>query len=701
MAFNELLPRLMATENLKIQHAKVSTASFNLKDRILMLPIFAADLDPNVYELFVGHEVGHALETPLEGWHNAVVPEFTQTLPNKGRGFKSYLNVIEDARIERLIKNRYPGLRKQFFTGYFHLFKNDFFGPAAKSPSALLLIDRINLYYKVGALTMVTFTAEEREFLKRIDAALTFEDVKNISVDVYRYCAEENTKKDQIEASTSVGTPTEGEGEGAGADGEDFGDDDGDEGEDSKGKKVSEKNSENPEEGRTGAGDIGSVTDYSFSNNIKTLNANNLGAAKYIAIEPANINDHVIPAATVLKEYEINWYKTPDHQGLHKKFLAKNNQYISHLAKEFELRKNARAVAKAKQSKTGALDNAKLYSYKFNDELFKSITTVPNGKNHGLVIIIDWSSSMTENLAATLEQSLILVHFCKKVNIPFRVYCFMSGYSATPISGISREEFEVRYEEEYYKKDVLTYTYQSQLAELLSDSMPRSMFAAMSNKLYETIAAYTRPTEKNIYRTGMSGHLTKTMTLSGTPLHQSILLSRYIIEDFRKSKKLDIVNTIFLSDGDGNTLSSNRKTEHNAVFTDSVTKKSIKAGKSWRARGQMIDLVNLVRDITGSKFIGFYICDCRLRSILSLVDDKNKAKDVKVLITKENYAAIDDMGFDEYYVIPGGNVLTIQSDELDIPAGQTKSKILSAVKKNQARKNYSRVMLNRFIRSIA
>ena len=69
----------------------------------------------NLYDLLVGHEVGHAWETPAEGWHNA--------LSGNKPGFKSYLNVIEDARIERKIKSRYPGLAPAFYSAYKEIFE--------------------------------------------------------------------------------------------------------------------------------------------------------------------------------------------------------------------------------------------------------------------------------------------------------------------------------------------------------------------------------------------------------------------------------------------------------------------------------------------------------------------------------------------------------------------------------------------------
>ena len=61
----ETLAKLLATENLIVEHRKVSTASFDVENRVLTLPMWerASNL---VYDLLVGHEVGHALYTPNE-----------------------------------------------------------------------------------------------------------------------------------------------------------------------------------------------------------------------------------------------------------------------------------------------------------------------------------------------------------------------------------------------------------------------------------------------------------------------------------------------------------------------------------------------------------------------------------------------------------------------------------------------------------
>ena len=133
-----ILAKLLATENLTVEHRQVQTASFDVNSRVLTLPIWK-DASGTIYDLLVGHEVGHALYTPNE----------TFDAP------KDFVNVIEDARIERMMKKTYPGLRKSFYDGYSELWDRDFFGVRGEDLSLIPFIDRINLYYKVGAAAMI------------------------------------------------------------------------------------------------------------------------------------------------------------------------------------------------------------------------------------------------------------------------------------------------------------------------------------------------------------------------------------------------------------------------------------------------------------------------------------------------------------------------------------------------------------------
>ena len=61
------LAKLLATEDLVVEHKKVETACFNVHTRVLTLPMWEK-ASGTVYDLLVGHEVGHALYTPDEDW---------------------------------------------------------------------------------------------------------------------------------------------------------------------------------------------------------------------------------------------------------------------------------------------------------------------------------------------------------------------------------------------------------------------------------------------------------------------------------------------------------------------------------------------------------------------------------------------------------------------------------------------------------
>ena len=101
------------------------------------------------------------------------------------------------------------------------------------------------------------------------------------------------------------------------------------------------------------------------------------------------------------------------------KFKKDAQKEVNYLVKEFECKKSAAAYARATTSRTGILDTAVLHTYKFNEDLFKKVSVVPDGKNHGLIFILDWSGSMQNVMMDTIKQLFNLVWFCKKVNIPF------------------------------------------------------------------------------------------------------------------------------------------------------------------------------------------------------------------------------------------------------------------------------------------
>ena len=185
------LAKLLATENLNVEHRKVETAYFDVQNRILCLPIWK-DVSSSVYDLLVGHEVGHALYTPMD------YAEAQKDVP------QDILNVLEDVRVEKLMKRRYPGLAKSFFHGYTELDQKNFFELEGKDLSKMALIDRINVHFKIGVIgnrTIVHFERDEMQFINRAADTESFEDVVQLGMDLMEFLKQK--KQEEIEVPSN------------------------------------------------------------------------------------------------------------------------------------------------------------------------------------------------------------------------------------------------------------------------------------------------------------------------------------------------------------------------------------------------------------------------------------------------------------------------------------------------------------------
>ena len=184
------LAKLLATENIEVQENAVQTASFDVKDRILTIPIFKEEQkSKHVYDMLVGHEVSHALHTPSDGWMN---------MKDRSQEFRSFVNVIEDARIDKLIQKKYPGLTKDYLLGFKKMYKDNFFGTKGKDFSEYALIDKINMYFKSSKTLDFNFNKKENHFVKLVDACKSFADVQKLAEDILGYCKEELKKTPQL-----------------------------------------------------------------------------------------------------------------------------------------------------------------------------------------------------------------------------------------------------------------------------------------------------------------------------------------------------------------------------------------------------------------------------------------------------------------------------------------------------------------------
>ncbi|NBT78624.1 MAG: hypothetical protein EBT04_09250, partial [Betaproteobacteria bacterium] len=213
-AAKSMLARLLATENISVVHQNIPTAFFDLKTRSLHLPMWS-NASGSLYDMLVGHEVAHALFTPVDGWRTAIDAISAATGCDNNTA-KQYLNIVEDARIERLIQTKFRGLKADFISAYKTLMEREFFGDLSNT-NAMILADRFNLHFKCGvhAGTLIRFTVDEAAFVTRGETVSTWAEVAALAQDMIVWAQEQ--AKQQQQDSQSQEMPEDGE---DGADGE-------------------------------------------------------------------------------------------------------------------------------------------------------------------------------------------------------------------------------------------------------------------------------------------------------------------------------------------------------------------------------------------------------------------------------------------------------------------------------------------------
>lgn len=731
------LGKLLASENIRVEHRQISGPFFDVRDRVLALPMWK-NVDGDLYDLMIGHEVGHALFTPTEGW--------AAKIEEHGKDYKTYLNLVEDARIERMMKDKYPGLRKPMYNGYTELVERGFFGGPLSDMKALPFADRVNVYFKLGVRSMVTFTDTEQNLVDRIGTATTWDEVEELAYELYRMS---NTEKKDMEATFL----TLMENLEYIQDAIDNGNIEQVEGTDQLENTVQDMIQKLREAGKEEMADkleamsqnmrqkiaewMKSDTPYSITENTmkeqeETLIDTSAYPPLYVTWPKLRLEDWVIPARVTHKLMVFHPDLMNKREEIYTKFMSGNKAYINYLVKEFELRRNAKQFAKAKVSKTGDLDMDKIWKYRLSEDLFMQTTIVPNGKNHGMLMIVDMSGSMTTNMAGTLEQIVSMAAFCRKVNIPFDVYGFIDNEHA-------RAEFHeagIDFDAIMYNRNAPASTALSinitnfRMKQLVHSTMRTVEFNdAIKNLLVlaHTFSVASKP--YYAYSAQSAAPIPRTMQLGGTPLNEAIMVLRYIAEKFKKDTKIEILNTIILTDGDASyrlgTPDKGRVNYYNVILNDPHSSSSVIIGT--RHHKGTHEYLEMYKNITGSRVVGFYLMSGRnfRKEIFSKFCDTEYAmggigdssqygafdkdssqygafdKQYKNEFLKHRYFGLKTKGYDTYFMVPG-NDLEIDNITMDtVLANPAKTTLLKAFKKMQTSKSISRVFLNKFIQQVS
>ena len=722
---SDLSARLLATENLSVQRAPTRTASFDVKSRVLTLPLWK-DMTPEIEDMLVGHEVGHALYT---------TEEYFEPIKENPK-IMTYLNVLEDVRIEKLIKRKYPGLRKRMNEGYKQLNDRDFFGvKQVQDLDNLLLIDKINLYFKAGFSCGVEFTPEEKQFANRAERTETVDEVVELAEEIWAYSKQqlEEKKKKALENQTPEDIQdleeqedTDGEFDDSDIDFDDF--EETDEEQDQKLKPVKQKSSteekkEEQESPSVGDQELESKTEKAFSEKLEDL-ADETTEYLYHEFDKDYFKDPIIGYKTVLNETKAVWIKDDDNiTEEDRKFIAsENNKYdkfkaettsaVNYLVKEFEMRKSAALYKRAAISKSGTLDMKRIWSYKLQDDLFKRVTVLPQDKNHAMLFLLDWSGSMDGVLEDTLKQVINLAMFCTRINIPYRVLAFSSQYNdrryPTEAEQIKQRNWSINKRACNEGKNILNNASNNfNLIELFSNKMTTSEFHSMAKRVIDRRFQWNEG-----YKTG------------GTPLNEALVWMYLNIDKYIKQNAIEKLTLITLTDGEGGALYSSKsdfseqrykydsngkpqKVKQKHFIRDEFTQKTYQLSRY--SGPQTETYLRMIKDRHNITLVGFYICRDARRDLQQALnanlpsfggDTYSQIESWRKDFRNQGFASIKNTGRDDLFLIPQSSTKIVEG-EMDVKADANAKVIAKNFGKFLNIKKTSRVLLNRFVGYVA
>lgn len=697
------LAKLLATEDLIVEHKQVQTACFNVHTRVLTLPMWERASN-TVYDLLVGHEVGHALFTPDENWLEKVA------VPSQ------FVNVVEDARIEKLMKRKYMGLAKTFFRGYQELNDEDFFSIHDGDVDDFNLADRANLYFKVGNFVDISFDTEEKDLIEKIADVETFDEALKVAEELYLFCKKEKEEKidDTEMPSNEMGgesdQPASELEEQQSSSGEGFGD--------------SQEQTPMPEADQSATAPLTDEPEVqtadALESNLQDLVEADGWENVYVELPQVDLKYIIAKNNDIHKEIDA-WFNhqqikiespfdVADEQFV--KFKRNAHKEVNYLVKEFECRKAADSYARATTARTGVLDTSKLHTYKYNEDLFKKVSVIPDGKNHGLIFVLDWSGSMSRVMLDTIKQLYNLIWFCKKVSIPFEVYAFTNEWKKPEINYetgdvIKPADWTSSYEK---KENLLAVHEQFSMMNLLTSKTNGKQLEHQMINIWRCAKAFS-----NFY--GSRYSIPSRLGLSGTPLNEAFVCLHQILPKFQKQNKLQKVQCIVLTDGEANHLSRHVMAERHwdpnpymgtrqlsggvTFLRDRKTGNTYNVPFGWHGFSDLM-LQNLRDNFPTVNFVGIRVLESRdANGFFRLYHDQNSDAFRKLQNEwkKQRSCNIKSSGYHAYFAMSAASLS--QDADFEVDEGATKAKIKSAFIKSLKTKKLNKKVLGEFISLVA
>jgi len=307
-----------------------------------------------------------------------------------------------------------------------------------------------------------------------------------------------------------------------------------------QGKADSADTNSKPQQSGNGSDDgIAPSTNRSLEEQLKTLAGTDDAAPSRVVRVTMPSTDSsavVIPFTRIMADLSATGFasfmKTPVK-------IADYTAATNMMATAFNRKKAADVFRRSTVAKSGSLDTLRMNQYKWTDDIFRKTTRIAEGKNHGIVILLDWSGSMSHIMQSTIGQLLILTDFCRKVGVPFEVYAFSNTpYTDNAMPKIGTDEYyaemERRQAEAEAKRGELALC-NMHLLNFLSSRMNAAQYETMKSAMWN-------------WR-HMQGYDSR-FSMNSTPTNAALVYASDIVAKFQAATRVQIMHTVVLTDGE-------------------------------------------------------------------------------------------------------------------------------------------------------
>ena len=689
-----IFAKALASENISFSFSKeAETASFDVKSRHLIMPMW--DVTETVKTMLVAHEISHAMWTPYERSEELLKAA-------EADGYNAMLlmriaNIIEDVRIEKLMKQKFPGTRRDFFLGYKVIADLDLFGFKKMDLPKAGFLNRINIHFKFGipGFIPMTFEGTEQEVVDMVDGVVNFDQVFEVAKYLYDHPSMKEVRE-KVESAAAKG--------------------------DKQGDKDVEKimgdKNEIP-------GDFKRKDGEYYQDAVITLTG------------VKDLSAHIVSTATILADYEGNSH-TPLNLDDYRKFVRESDAFVRQLVAQFERKKAADEIRRERPKQTGMLNLDRLHQYRTHDDIFLSKIVKQEGKNHGIVFMLDFSGSMGCTIGHAYLQVLQLVWFCEKAKIPFEVFGYTDVYH-TQIPGYQEayndwmqknpNAYGYEFEREWYKgknKRECPTGMEIGSARLLNiasstdDAAKRERLCAF---IYETYVSQSR-----------SG--SRYLNLNGTPTVECVALASQFMVEWVKANNIQIPTLMVVTDGCPNGINTRTQdslyhfsSEQSSLtvtneIVDTVHVVPAKYAKNGLPNAVIGSMLESLRSKLNARCVGMYVMPgrtitprCFEQFCMSAEEQEKMADSLSYqggdsVADSERYKAASEAykegclvlhedtfpGYDSYFLIQTPK--PVKDEDAIVTTGNF-TKVKNTFIKTMAKRAGSRVFLSRYVDIVA